>query len=184
MPRGMTLRSEDRDYRVEIDGDRVMVDGVRVQIPGRAYSAADGDTTWVFVDGELYEFEVVRAGRKRGAAAHGSLTAPMPATVIRINTPAGTQVKRGETLLVLGAAGAAGSSVPWFLGTTVSGVLQGPPFVVHSPLTGPLYMLQWPAALHLALVSPSPAPVVAIETWPSTGLSATTLRSASSRALS
>jgi signal transduction histidine kinase len=69
------------------------------------------------------------------------------------------------TALAIGAAGAAGSSVPWFLGTTVSGVVQGSPFVLHSLLTGPLYMLLWPAALHLALVFPIPAPVVARHRW-------------------
>jgi signal transduction histidine kinase len=64
------------------------------------------------------------------------------------------------TALVLCACGAAGSSLPWFLGTTVSDVVQGPSFLLHALLTGPVYMLLWPAGLHLALVFPSPAPVV------------------------
>jgi len=64
------------------------------------------------------------------------------------------------TPLVLFAAGAAGSSPPWFLGTTVSAVVQGSPFVLHTVLTGPLYMLLWPAGLHFAMVFPSPAPLV------------------------
>ena len=49
---------------------------------------------------------------------------------------------------------AAGSSVPWFLGTSVSDIVQGPQFVLYALLTGPLYMLLWPAGLHLALVFP------------------------------
>jgi 3-methylcrotonyl-CoA carboxylase alpha subunit len=43
------------------------------------------------------------AVRARPASHHGSLTAPMPATVVRIEAEVGTQVKRGETLLILEA---------------------------------------------------------------------------------
>jgi len=69
------------------------------------------------------------------------------------------------TALVLGACGAAGSSVPWFLGTTVSDIVVGGPFLLHSVITGPLYMVLWPAGLHLALVFPTPRPVVAGHRW-------------------
>ena len=68
--------------------------------------------------------------------------------------------ERAATALVIAACGAAGSSVPWFLGTTISEVVRGEPFVLQSVLTGPLYMLLWPAAVHLALVFPSPAGIV------------------------
>ena len=57
----------------------------------------------MFLDGEVFEFEVVRPGRKRSGSAHGSLSAPMPATVVRVNTQVGASVKRGDTLLVLEA---------------------------------------------------------------------------------
>ena len=97
------LRLGDQEFRVEIDGDRVLVDGTAVDVPVRAEAVADGDTRWVFLDGEVYEFEVQRAGRKRTAGHHGSLTAPMPATVVRVNTQPGVRVKKGETLLVLEA---------------------------------------------------------------------------------
>ena len=69
------------------------------------------------------------------------------------------------TPLVLFAAGAAGSSIPWFLGTTTSAVVQGSPFVLHTLLTGPLYMLLWPAGLHLAMVFPAQAPIVRRRRW-------------------
>ena len=62
------------------------------------------------------------------------------------------------TALMIAACGAAGSSVPWFLGVTVSGVVQGGPFLLYAFITGPLYMLLWPAGLHLALVFPAPLP--------------------------
>ena len=81
----------------------MLVDGTAVDVPVRAEAVADGDTRWVFLDGEVYEFEVQRAGRKRTAGHHGSLTAPMPATVVRVNTQTGARVKKGETLLVLEA---------------------------------------------------------------------------------
>lgn len=69
------------------------------------------------------------------------------------------------TALVIAACGAAGSSVPWLLGLTVSDIVDGRPFLLHALVTGPLYMLLWPAALHLALVFPARLPVVARHGW-------------------
>jgi two-component system NarL family sensor kinase len=69
------------------------------------------------------------------------------------------------TALMLAACGAAGSSVPWFLGVTVSDVVRGGPFLLHAFVTGPLYMLLWPASLHLALVFPAAPPAVARRRW-------------------
>ena len=114
MAKSITLRSSAGEHRVEIRlrldasaeqvaGGRVIVDGLEVEPPRRAYAVADGDTRWVFLNGEVYEFEVAREGRRREAAHQGSLSAPMPATVVRINTPPGTAVKRGDILMVLEA---------------------------------------------------------------------------------
>jgi signal transduction histidine kinase len=64
------------------------------------------------------------------------------------------------TALVIVASGAAGSSVPWYLGATTSDVALGGPFLLQALLTAGLYMVMWPAAVHLGLVFPSPAPVV------------------------
>ena len=69
------------------------------------------------------------------------------------------------TALIVCACGAAGSSLPWFLGATVSDVVQGPPFVLHALLTGPLYMLMWPAGIHLALVFPTRSAAVRRMPW-------------------
>lgn len=69
------------------------------------------------------------------------------------------------TALVLAACGAAGSSVPWLLGVTVSNVVGGGPFLLHAVVTGPLYMVLWPAAVHLALVFPAPTPIVRDRPW-------------------
>ena len=67
--------------------------------------------------------------------------------------------------LVLIASAAAGSSVPWFLGTTVSDVVVGTPFLLFAFLTGPLYMVLWPAALHLAFVFPRRPAFVERHPW-------------------
>jgi 3-methylcrotonyl-CoA carboxylase alpha subunit len=76
----------------------------------RLFVAVDGDVRWVFFEGQTYRLEEVREGSKRfervrrGSGAHGgSLSAPMPATVLRIQTSPGAVVKKGETLLVLEA---------------------------------------------------------------------------------
>ena len=103
MARTVVLRSPDGEHRIEIADGRCMVDGVETIPPPRAWAVAESDVRWVFLDGEVHVFEIVGQGRKRTGAHQATLTAPMPATVIRINAPAGTVVKRGETLLVLEA---------------------------------------------------------------------------------
>jgi two-component system NarL family sensor kinase len=79
------------------------------------------------------------------------------------------------TALVLLAAAASGSSVPWFLGVTTSDIVQGWPFVLHAIVTGPLYMLLWPAAIHLALVFPSRTAGLAMRPWGILGIYAVVL---------
>jgi biotin carboxyl carrier protein len=69
-----------------------------------AWTAAAGDIRWVFLDGEVFEFELQAAGRRRGAGAvPGLLSAPMPASVVRVERQPGDTVKRGDTLIVLEA---------------------------------------------------------------------------------
>ena len=70
-----------------------------------AYTAASAGVHWVFVNGEVYRFDAEQTGgrRKRSTAAAGSLTAPMPATVRRIETKPGQAVRRGDVLIVLEA---------------------------------------------------------------------------------
>jgi biotin carboxyl carrier protein len=70
----------------------------------RAWAAVDGDLRWVFVDGEVFCFESVRKGARRRSGTHlGTLSAPMPATVISVPVSAGDPVKRGDTLIILEA---------------------------------------------------------------------------------
>ena len=120
MARNISLRDGDHHYAAEVaDDGSVRVDGgdpvaatigtggtVRIgRAPVRtAYVAATGDARWVCLDGEVYRFEVDTQGRLRRRGAHrGSLSAPMPATVIRVLVKPGDTVKRGDTLIVLEA---------------------------------------------------------------------------------
>ena len=101
----LILRIGDREFRVERVRDRMVVDGAPVDPASPAWAVADGDRRWVFAGGEVFEFLVARPGRRSAArdAGHGSLTAPMPATVRKIAVAEGSQVSKGETLLVLEA---------------------------------------------------------------------------------
>src|SRR5687767_2167880 len=103
MSRTVLVRSADGDHRVEIDGSRILVDGHETVVPPRVHTAATGDVRWVFLDGEVYELEVQRGRGRRATTPSGSLSAPMPATVVRVNVSPGATVKKGETLLVLEA---------------------------------------------------------------------------------
>lgn len=121
------LRDGGGEYRVSLgdDGTATVGDGAdshyqrlsdeRVAVldasaPGtqpttrRVWSAVDGDVRWVFIDGEAYRFEVVTDGPRRKRGGHqGSLMAPMPATVIKVQVAPGDPVTRGDTLIILEA---------------------------------------------------------------------------------
>jgi biotin carboxyl carrier protein len=74
--------------------------------PLRAHVVADGDTTWVFVDGETFTIDVEpveRTRSRRGATGSEGLAAPMPATVIKVLVEPGAQVQRGDVLVLLEA---------------------------------------------------------------------------------
>ena len=82
-------------------GELIVQDGDRVQ---RLFALAAGETIWVFHDGVVHEITTEGGGaRRRGASAQGTLTAPMPATVIEIKVAIGAPVKRGDILIVLEA---------------------------------------------------------------------------------
>lgn len=90
-----------RVARGRAPGELIVQDGDHVE---QVFAVAAGDRTWVFHDGLVHE--IIAEGtdaRRRGAHAHGSLTAPMPATVIEIKVAAGDTVTRGDILIVLEA---------------------------------------------------------------------------------
>jgi acetyl/propionyl-CoA carboxylase alpha subunit len=80
-------------------GELIVRDGDRVE---QVFAVAEGDTTWIFHDGLVYEIAAAGGGR-RSTRAQGSLTAPMPATVIEIKVAPGDAVKHGDILIVLEA---------------------------------------------------------------------------------
>ena len=116
--RRLILRDSFGVHRATIADGTVSVDdaaGLPVRIDGAgrthvgdppghtAWTAVSGDTRWVFIDGEVFELEVQREGRRRSAALHDRLTAPMPASVVRVEAAPGQPVRSGDTLIVLEA---------------------------------------------------------------------------------
>ena len=117
-----TLRLGAREMAARIDeGGQVHIDGhgyaVTAIAPGfylvtdgetrwRVAVAGTGDTRWISVNGQVTVVEV-EAGRARGPrrrSAHaGEMTAPMPATVVKILVEPGQDVAEGSTVLVLEA---------------------------------------------------------------------------------
>jgi 3-methylcrotonyl-CoA carboxylase alpha subunit len=82
-------------------GEYVVARGERIE---RLYAVGAGETTWVFHDGSVFEIVLEGASAvRRQAHHHGSLAAPMPATVVSINVGPGDVVKRGDVLIVLEA---------------------------------------------------------------------------------
>jgi 3-methylcrotonyl-CoA carboxylase alpha subunit len=117
---------DDASFEIEVAGDAVTVNDAQFVVAprgqtidvkqastdaaidtpaARAFVATAGDVTWVCIDGEVFTIEVEDAQRTRRprAAAGEGLSAPMPATVIRVIAEPGREVKRGETLLLLEA---------------------------------------------------------------------------------
>jgi 3-methylcrotonyl-CoA carboxylase alpha subunit len=70
-----------------------------------AHAVDDGETRWVFVDGEVIRLELEAPGtrRRRAGGGHESLSAPMPATVVRVLVAPGDRVAKGAPLVVLEA---------------------------------------------------------------------------------
>ena len=118
--RKLVLGTRGRDYTVEVlHDDSIRVDGQQLrvraaadgslQISGefvqRAWSITLGETRWVFFDGRVFEFSAQRSGRggRRLGHHHGTLSAPMPATVRHIVVATGDAVRRGDPLIILEA---------------------------------------------------------------------------------
>ena len=110
----------DSNHEVEIDEDGVHVDGepiiVRTDEDGRltvttsggeiaAVAAVRGDVAWVGIEGHVFELKASRKAVARYAttADADALSAPMPATVVRILVQPGTRVAGGDMLIALEA---------------------------------------------------------------------------------
>jgi len=96
------VRIGDSELVISTNGDgSIRIEGRRNT---RAWSVAVADVRWVFINGDVFTFELEQARRgRRSASHHGSLTAPMPATVRKIAVEPGQPVRRGDVLIVLEA---------------------------------------------------------------------------------
>jgi biotin carboxyl carrier protein len=79
-------------YRVD-DGARIWTVAI----------AGPPENRWVWADGQVARLDAPAAGRARGRSARDELSAPMPATVVKILTSVGAEVRKGDTLLMLEA---------------------------------------------------------------------------------
>jgi 3-methylcrotonyl-CoA carboxylase alpha subunit len=68
-----------------------------------AAAAVDGDTIWVTLGGEVFQFQLMHGRAKVTAHDHDALTPPMSATVTRIAVKPGDEVKTGDVLIALEA---------------------------------------------------------------------------------
>ena len=78
----------------------------RVDDGGRAWTVAIAgppENRWVWVDGFVARLDPPSTGRSRGRTSTEELSAPMPATVVKVMVEIGATVKRGDTLLMLEA---------------------------------------------------------------------------------
>jgi len=72
--------------------------------PRRGHAVRHGDLVWVEFAGSVHRFEIARGQtRRRGAAGHDEIGAPMPGQVLRVLVAPGEQVAKGQTLLVVEA---------------------------------------------------------------------------------
>lgn len=112
----LILRGEDgSEHKVEVGDASVSVDGEAIDVAGvrdgevragerHLWIARQGDTRWVFADGQVFTFTVERAtGRRRGPRHDGGLAAPMPATIVRMAVAPGDRVRAGDVVVVLEA---------------------------------------------------------------------------------
>ena len=83
-------------YRVEIDGRAEIV-----------YVAGPRDARWAFWNGRVFREPFDGDAVTSGGAAHGrgphALSAPMPATVLKVLVSACAAVKKGEAVIILEA---------------------------------------------------------------------------------
>ena len=101
---GQKVQVEQRVYSVTRDGAGSM--RITAEETGRettAWSVAVGDVRWVFVDGRVFELAEAQPLARARSRHHGSLMAPMPATVRRVLVRVGDTVKHGDTLVILEA---------------------------------------------------------------------------------
>jgi acetyl/propionyl-CoA carboxylase alpha subunit len=81
-------------YVVDLDGRRELV-----------YVAGPPGDVWAAWNGHVFQVDLPARRARSGAGAHGvsALTAPMPATVVKLHVALGDQVRKGDVIVVLEA---------------------------------------------------------------------------------
>lgn len=117
------VRLGDESFHVELQGaDQVRIAELEAsfQVAVGADGAclvSDGTRRWrvlvttgpggqqAFVEGDVYDFRVESAGRRRRSGSHGpeALAAPMPARVVKVLVEPGQRVRRGDLVVTLEA---------------------------------------------------------------------------------
>ena len=100
-----TFTFDDKSYPVERvnDGVYTVSDGstrLRVVVAGGP------DDCWVFVNGRVAQVEIVdsaKRSRHRARSTSHDMSAPMPATVVRVLVELEAHVNKGDTILILEA---------------------------------------------------------------------------------
>ena len=99
-----TINFDDTDFEIEpvADGTYIVSDGAR---RWRVVVAGPPDDRWVFVDGQVERVEVVTSTNSRARARSGTtdMSAPMPATVVKVLVEPGASVVKGDPVLMLEA---------------------------------------------------------------------------------
>jgi len=123
MSKRIRLRGEERAWLVDIGERDVVVEGVAAPfvieptggVGGGRYAIAggdgslcgsaalEGDTVWVELEQDVFEFRIVRGRVGATALDHDALSAPMSATVTRVAVRVGDQVETGDVLIALEA---------------------------------------------------------------------------------
>jgi 3-methylcrotonyl-CoA carboxylase alpha subunit len=80
-------------------GELIVRDGQRIE---RMFGVVSAGVTWIFHDGSVFRLED-ESRQRRSQQTHGSLSSPMPATVISVSVSPGDEVTAGQTLIVLEA---------------------------------------------------------------------------------
>src|SRR5262249_60828953 len=88
-------------WKSHVPGELIARNGDRLE---RMFAAVDGDVTWIFHDGVTYRIEASSATRRRGHQTLGSVSSPMPATVVSVKVAPGDGGTRGPHVGV-GAGG-------------------------------------------------------------------------------
>lgn len=103
---GYRLHRGERSHALTLEGP--LPGHARLRIDGRSFDivvATDGDSIYIHLDGEAHELRYRHPLDRLAAQAHGgaddAIRAPMPGSIVSVAVAVGTEVSRGQTLLVM-----------------------------------------------------------------------------------